>query len=168
MESYLTKLPEELESAMKGATPDAMQKAPSGKWNSAQIAEHLYLTYTNTSKGIAKCLEGGVPLTTRATFKHRVQNFVVTRLGYLPEGAKAPERSVPRGMALEEVRGKLFEEIHKMAVGLDECERRFGASARIMDHPVLGPLTANEWRKFHWLHGRLHARQIRQRINCDR
>jgi len=164
MDHYLKKLPGELESAMEGATSDAMQKAPAGKWNSAQIVEHLYLTYTNTNKGIAKCLDGGAPLATRATFKHRVKSFVVTRLGYLPEGAKAPERAVPRGMPLEEVREKLLGEIQRMAAGLDDCERRFGASTKIMDHPVLGPLTANEWRKFHWLHGRLHARQIRQRI----
>ncbi len=149
---------------MDGATRDAMGKAPAGKWNSAQIVEHLYLTYTNTNKGIAKCLDGGAPLATRTTLKHRVKSFVVTRLGYLPEGAKAPERAVPRGMALEEVREKLWEEIQKMAAGLDDCERRFGATAKILDHPVLGPLTANEWRKFHWLHGRNHARQIRQRM----
>ena len=149
---------------MEGATRDAMQKAPAGKWNSAQIVEHLYLTYMNTNRAIAKCLDGGVPLATRATFNHRVKSFAVTRLGYLPEGAKAPQRAVPRGMALEEVREKLSGEIQRMVSGLDACERRFGASTRIMDHPVLGPLTADEWRKFHWLHGRLHARQIRQRI----
>ena len=164
MKPYLEKLPEELEAAMDGATCDAMQKAPAGKWNSAQIVEHLYLTYTNTIRGIAKCLDGGAPLATRATFKHRVKTFVVTGLGYLPEGAKAPERAVPRGMALEEVREKLTGEIQRMAAGLDDCERRFGANTKIMDHPVLGPLTANEWRKFHWLHGRNHARQIRQRM----
>jgi len=33
-----------------------------------------------------------------------------------------------------------------------------------MDHLFLGPLTANEWRKFHWVHGRHHARQIRERM----
>ncbi|MGZ4836286.1 MAG: DUF1569 domain-containing protein [Terriglobales bacterium] len=33
-----------------------------------------------------------------------------------------------------------------------------------MDHPFLGPLTADEWRKFHWVHGRHHTRQIRERI----
>ena len=164
MKPYLEKLPKELESAMKGATCEAMQKAPAGKWNSAQIVEHLYLTYTNTNKGIAKCMDGGVALATRATVKHRVKSFVVTRLGYLPEGAKAPERAVPRGMPLEEVREKLFGEIRRMAAGLDDCERRFGAGTKIMDHPILGPLTANEWRRFHWLHGRLHARQIRQRL----
>ncbi|MGZ7099671.1 MAG: DUF1569 domain-containing protein [Candidatus Angelobacter sp.] len=30
-----------------------------------------------------------------------------------------------------------------------------------MDHPVLGPLTAAEWRKFHLVHGLHHVKQIR-------
>jgi hypothetical protein len=33
-----------------------------------------------------------------------------------------------------------------------------------MDHPFLGPLTASQWRKFHLVHGRHHARQIRERM----
>ncbi len=51
-----------------------------------------------------------------------------------------------------------------MGSGLDACERRFGARTKIMDHLFLGPLTASEWRKFHWVHGRHHARQIRERM----
>lgn len=84
-------------------------------------------------------------------------------IGYLPEGAKAPERSVPRGMPLEEVREKIVAEVQEMEAGLDDCERRFGASTKIMDHPLLGPLSANQWRKFHWIHGKHHSRQIRER-----
>jgi hypothetical protein len=25
-------------------------------------------------------------------------------------------------------------------------------------------LTADQWRRFHWIHGRHHARQIRERV----
>jgi Protein of unknown function (DUF1569) len=163
VEPYLKRLPAELKAAIGGATDEAMQKAPAGKWNSAQILEHLYLSYQGTNKGIAKCLDGGKPLATVATLKHRVRTLVVTALGYFPEGVKSPEVVVPRGMPHEEVRQTIFTEIQKMAVGLDECERRFGTRTKIMDHPILGPLTVNEWRKLHWFHGRHHARQIRER-----
>jgi hypothetical protein len=163
MEPYLKRLPAELEAAIGGVTDEAMQKAPVGKWNSAQILEHLYLSYRGTNRGIAKCLEAGKPLATVATLKHRLSAWVVTRLGYFPEGVKSPGIAVPRGMPREEVRQTIFEEIQKMAAGLVECERRFGAKTKIMDHPIVGPLTVNEWRKLHWLHGRHHARQIRER-----
>jgi len=50
-----------------------------------------------------------------------------------------------------------------MESGFDDCERRFGVTTKIMDHPLLGPLTASQWRKFHLVHGRHHAQQIRER-----
>ncbi|HYU48144.1 MAG TPA: DUF1569 domain-containing protein [Terriglobales bacterium] len=164
MDSYLERLQRELDSATKGATGAGLEQAPAGKWNAVQILEHLFLTYKNTNKGIGKCLEGGVPLATGATFRHRIGILLVVRLGYLPSGRKAPERTIPRGMGVQEVGQAIFPEIQRMESGLRECEDKFGPRTKIMDHPILGPLTAAEWRKFHWLHGRHHARQIRQRL----
>ncbi len=116
MESYLNKLQAELEAAVANAPAEAMQNAPAGKWSSAQILEHLYLTYKYTNKGIAKCLEGGAPLATHATMMHRFGYMVVLFFGYFPSGRKAPERSVPSGMAFEESRVTISGEIQKMAV----------------------------------------------------
>jgi hypothetical protein len=67
-------------------------------------------------------------------------------------------------MAAEEVQPAVFAEIDAMSAQLDECERKFGARTKILDHPVLGPLTVEQWRKFHWIHGRHHAKQIRARL----
>jgi hypothetical protein len=163
MASALTRLRRELENAIEGMTESAMASAPAGKWNSGQILEHLFLTYKNTNRGVAKCLEKGDPLATAGTLKQRLGAFLVVTIGYMPGGAEAPARAVPRGMPLDEVRSKIFAEIQTMEAGLDTCERRFGTRTKIMDHPFLGPLTADQWRKFHWVHGRHHARQIRER-----
>jgi hypothetical protein len=164
MVSSLERLRQELEDAIGSASPSALAQAPAGKWNAAQILEHLFLTYKNTNRGMEKCLEQGAPLATRATLKQRVAALLVVNLGYLPEGRKAPERVTPRGMQPEQVQGAIVPELQRMGSGLDECERRFGARTKIMDHPFLGPLTAGEWRQFHWVHGRHHARQIRERM----
>jgi len=164
MNSYLERLRQELEDAIAGASLSTLVQAPAGKWTAAQILEHLFLTYKNTNRGMAKCLEQGAPLATRATLKQRVATLLVVNFGYMPAGRKAPERATPRGMSPEEVQQGVAPELQRMASGLDDCERRFGARTKIMDHPFLGPLTADEWRKFHWVHGRHHARQIRERI----
>jgi hypothetical protein len=164
MDSYLERLRQELEDAIGGASPSALAEAPAGKWSAAQILEHLFLTYKNTNRGIAKCLERGAPLATGATLKHRLATLLVVNLGYLPRGRKAPERVTPRGMPPEEVQQAIAPELERMSSGLDDCERKFGARTKIMDHMFLGPLTAGEWRKFHWVHGRHHARQIRERM----
>jgi uncharacterized protein DUF1569 len=164
MDSYLERLHRELKGATEGATTSGLADAPAGKWNAAQILEHLYLTYKNTNKGISKCLESGAPLATGATFRHGIATLLVVKLGYLPSGRKAPERTIPRGMGAQEVQQAIFPEIQRMESGLRDCENKFGPRTRIMDHPILGPLTAAQWRKFHWVHGRHHARQIRQRL----
>ena len=163
MASHLDRLQRELKEAVAGLTDSSLAQAPSEKWTPAQILEHLFLTYKNTNRGLQKCLDKGAPLATSATLKQRVGTLLVVNLGYLPGGRKAPERAVPRGMPPEEVRSTIFAEIQRMESGLDECERRFGASTKLMDHPFLGPLSASQWRKFHWVHGRHHAKQIRQR-----
>ncbi|MGB8011591.1 MAG: DUF1569 domain-containing protein [Terriglobales bacterium] len=164
MNSYLERLRRELEEAIGDAGAAALSQAPPSKWSAAQILEHLFLTYKHTNRAIEKCLEQGAPLATRPTRKDRLATLLVVNLGYMPGGRKAPERAIPRGMAADEVRQAILEELGKMRTGLDECERRFGVRTKIMDHPFLGPLTANQWRKFHWVHGRHHARQIRERV----
>ena len=164
MDAYLQRLQQELENALAGTTPAGLAKGPAGKWNSGQILEHLYLTYRNTNKGIGRCLEKGTPLVTRATLTHRVGTVLVVNFGYLPSGRKAPERTTPRGMSSDEVVDAIFPEIRLMDSGLAELETKFGTKAKVLDHPLLGPLTAKQWRKFHLVHGRHHARQIRQRL----
>ena len=164
MNSYLERLRQELEDAVGGAGAGDLAKAPAGKWSAAQILEHLFLTYMHTNRGLAKCLEQGAPLATRATLKDRFATVLVVNLGYLPGGRMAPERAVPRGMSPEEAQQAIAPELQKMGLGLDDCERRFGVRTKILDHPILGPLTAEQWRKFHWIHGRHHARQIRERM----
>jgi hypothetical protein len=163
MPSHLEELHRELADAVAGASNHALVQSPQGKWNSAQILEHLFLSYKGTNFGLGKCLQKDAPLATAATFKHRVGKLLVVNLGYMPKGREAPKRAIPQGMAPDEVRSSIFAEIQKMESGFAECERRFGATA-IMDHPFLGPLNAEEWRKFHLVHGRHHAKQIRERI----
>jgi len=165
MPTHLQRLPAVLESAIHGVSPEALQKAPPGKWNSTQILEHLYLSYTATSSAIARRLESGKPVTKVGSLKQRIAVFMITGLGYFPEGVKAPAVAVPRGVPPDLVRETIFAEIEKMAAALDECEQRFGPRTKILDHPILGPLNVNQARKLHFLHGRHHARQIRERIN---
>ena len=164
MDSYLERLHQELEHAIAGATPARLEAASDGKWSPAEIAEHLLLTYQGTNKGVAKCLAKGSSLAGRVTFKDRIRSFIVVNVGYFPRGRKSPERAVPKGMPPEEVRRAIFAEIRQMEEGLAECERKFGPRTKIMDHPILGPLNVRQWRKFHWVHGRHHARQIRERL----
>jgi hypothetical protein len=165
MHSHLERLRQELEEAMASSSVGAVSQTSPGKWNPDEIAEHLFLTYHHTSRGLAKCLEKGSPTAGSATLRDRIATLLVVKLGYLPAGRKSPDRAVPRGMPPEEVRQGLAAELQKMDSELNDCELRFGQRTKIMDHPALGPLTVDEWRKFHLVHGRHHLRQIREQTN---
>jgi hypothetical protein len=164
MDSHLERLRLELEDATSGIGSGGMAQAPAGKWSAAQILEHLFLTYKGSNHGVAKCLEHGAPSASDSTLKQRMATLMVLKFGYIPKGRNAPERTMPRGMPADELQQGIASELERMILGLKECERRFGARTKIMDHPFLGPLTAKQWRRFHWVHGRHHARQIRERI----
>jgi hypothetical protein len=122
--------------------------------------EHLYLTYTGTIKGFEKVLAAGRPLASQTSLKHRVRTLVVVGFGHMPEGRKAPENTRPRGLAAEQVRNEVGAKIGAMDAIVGQCEERFGRGVRLLDHPILGPLTATQWRKFHLVHGMHHQRQI--------
>ena len=164
MDSYLERLHQELRNALAGASPASMERGPSGKWAAAQILEHLLLTYRGTSKGLAKCLEAGKSLASPGTFRDRARAFVVCNLGYFPSGRKAPERAMPTGMRAEDVQAAIFTALEQMDGVLCQCERQFGTHVKVLDHPVLGPFSVQQWRKFHWIHGHHHIGQIRERI----
>jgi hypothetical protein len=164
MDSYL----EQLQHAIATATHDVSHEeltrhpdgCPNGTWCMAEVLEHLYLTYTGTVKGLERCLQAGKPLATPINLKQRARISLVIGLNYFPRGRKSPERARPKGMSPGKVMAELGPQIATMGALLAECESRYGAATRVMDHPILGPLTARQWRKFHWVHGRHHVKQI--------
>jgi hypothetical protein len=162
MDAYLQRLQEAITSATHGMSAEDLVRHPEGKWSTAEVLEHLYLTYTGTTKGFERCLQAGKPLARTPLLKDRMRAFVVSGLGHLPEGRRAPERTQPRGMAADEVNREIGPRISAMDEVIAQCETRFGKRTRVVDHPVLGPLTARQWRKFHWVHGRHHLKQIQK------
>src|SRR5437588_8828522 len=92
----------------------------------------------------------------------RMRTMVVVKLAHMPEGRKAPPNAMPRGLPPERVLAEVVEKIAAMDAIITEAESKFGSELRLLDHPILGPLQAKEWRKFHWVHGRHHLKQIQR------
>jgi len=159
MDSLLGKLKLALESAVEGMSEEQLKWHPPEKWCAAEVLEHLYLTYTGTVKGFERVLQTGKPMVSRASMRQHMRACVVLGLGHMPSGRKAPKHTVPRGLAVEKVKAEVGLKIAAMDEIIGECEARFG-HGKVLDHPILGPLTAAQWRKFHWVHGRHHAKQI--------
>ncbi len=163
MDPRLEKLRQEIASAVAGMSAEQLSAHAPGKWCASEILEHLYLTYTGTIKGFQRVEEAGKPLTARSpTWADRGRALVVLGFGYLPSGRESPAVARPRGVAVDTVLAEIGPKLAEMDNMMARCEEKFGARRRVLDHPVLGPLTASQWRKFHLVHGMHHVKQIRR------
>src|SRR5450755_1173364 len=161
MDSRLDKLRKFLESAVQGMSSEQLSWHLSGKWCVAEVLEHLYLTYTGTIKGFQRVAEAGKPLATIQSWAQRGRTIIVVGFGYLPSGREAPPVARPRGVPVEKVHAEIGPKIAEMDDIMAQCEKNLGARRKLLDHPILGPLTADQWRKFHLVHGLHHIKQIR-------
>lgn len=163
MNFHLERLQEDIVAATAGLTPEGYAWHPEGKWSTDQILEHLYLSYTGTTRGFERCLSNGAPLARKPSLQDRARSFVVLRFNYLPEGRTAPKQTTPRGLPPQQVRDELFGRLAEMDAAIASAAQKFGASTRLLDHPIIGPLGADDWCLFHRIHGHHHVKQILRR-----
>ena len=160
MDLRLDKLKESLQSAVEGMSSEQLSWHPPGKWCAVELLEHLYLTYTGTIKGLERVVSKGKPLASRASVTQRALTLVVVGLGHMPAGHKAPAIVMPKGLPAEKVRNDIGAKMVAMDAIIGECEARFGRRVPLLDHPILGPLSATQWRKLHVVHGHHHLKQL--------
>jgi hypothetical protein len=157
---YIPRLQEAIASAMRGMTREQMLRDRGGKWSIAHILEHLYLTYTGTIRACERALDRENPQVTSQTPAQRLKTLLIMTVGHFPPGIEAPRQVRPKGIPVDQVVSDIQRQIAVMEQALTCCERQMGKRKKLFNHPVLGALTGDQWRKFHWLHGRHHVRQI--------
>jgi len=161
VDPHLERLQEELASAVRGLSTRQLSWHPAGKWCTVEIVEHLYLSYTGTSKALGRILESGQPQAKVPSVKQRVQAFILVSLGYFPTGRESPAAVRPKGAATEKIVDEVGPKIAEMDAVMAKCAAKFGVDQKVLDHPILGPLSISQWRKFHLVHGLHHVKQIR-------
>jgi hypothetical protein len=161
VDTYLKTLQDELASAIAGLSWDRLDWHPPGKWSGAQVLEHLYLSYTGSTKGFSRVLAAEKATSTPITWTQRRNIVIALGLGYLGSGREAPSSLRPRGLPIEKITGEIAQKIAELDDMIATCEKKLGRGP-LMDHPFLGPLTGRQWRKFHLVHGRHHVKQIRK------
>lgn len=132
-----------------------------------QVLEHLVLTYTATTKGLLRTMEAGRPEPAARTFSHRMKSFYVLGLGRFPAGVVPPKPTVPGAGLGAEPLSRFNDALVAMDASLADAERRFGQRTRVLMHPILGPLTTQQWRRFHNVHGRHHLKQVAARLKAQ-
>jgi hypothetical protein len=155
-------LQNEIAAAIAGLSMEETRWHEPEKWCIGEILEHLYLTYTGTIKGFGRLMDSGTPQASAPTRKQRVRAFVVVGLGYLPSGWESPKVARPRGIPSEKVMAEVGGTIAEMDAVMGRCAKQFGKRKKVLDHPLLGPFSVQQWSKFHLVHGRHHIKQIRR------
>ncbi len=149
--------------ATNGAGDECRTRRDPKQWSVVEILEHLTRAYSGTAKGFERCVEKGASLATGATTKQRLQQVVLISLGYFPPGRESPKHILPTG---ELDLGAVLAAVRRDLARLDESAaraRQVLGTGKMLDHPILGALTVEQWMKFHEIHTRHHARQIQQR-----
>lgn len=161
MHSYLQQTREAIDKATDGLTIEELRWHPEGKWCSAEILEHLALAFGGTAKFLSKVAADGKCAASKPTLKQRIGIAVVTGGEFIPGGRKAPAGVTPNGaVPPDQILPTIRRSLADMDEAINACEGKLGNKLRIADHPVLGPLTAAQWRKFHMVHTRHHMKQI--------
>jgi hypothetical protein len=155
----------ETERATRGITAEGWMRAPEGHWNSLQILEHLLLSYTATTKGLLRTMESGELDRSGPSTGQHLRRFYVLRVGRFPRGVESPKQTRPKSSLGDEPLRQFNDALVAMDATLADVEKRFGTKTRVLRHPILGPLTAQQWRRFHEVHGRHHLKQIVARTN---
>ncbi len=159
MDFYLQRALDAIERETRGIPAEQLAWHREGKWSAAEVLEHLSLAFSSTTKAMDRAVEQGRAAKKRATARQWLATAIVVRIGYFPSGRQAPEWTWPRGLdaaqAVETIRAALIE----MDSRISEAQAKLGNGV-VAVHPIIGPLSAKQWRKFHWEHTRHHMKQI--------
>ncbi|HTY06663.1 MAG TPA: DUF1569 domain-containing protein [Gemmatimonadales bacterium] len=145
--------------------PDAdWYRAPAGKWNSAQIVEHLSISLEGSSRGFESRRDKPAMQRRPRTGFELLSSFAILGVRWFPPGRKSPPGARPpehvdRSHAEAHFR-EGFERFLRLAPELLPARSK----DLFVKHPVLGDLTLPEWLRFHVIHCRHHAAQIRSRV----
>ncbi len=149
-----------IEEAAKDMTPEQLAWHPEGKWSACEVLEHLSLAFSGTVKVLNRVYESGKPDYTRKSLFQMVGTGLVAGLGIFPGGRTAPAMVTPKGADACKIVDEILGNLTAMDEAISKCEEKFGTTQKIANHPVLGALNVQQWRKFHCAHTRHHMKQI--------
>lgn len=149
---------------LRGRPDDDWTRGPTGKWTPAQIVEHLALGLELSAQTFV-ARRGHAPMARRRrTPAEKIAKLLILGFRWFPPGRRAPERTTPAPGVTRQAA-----EPHFLAgLATWKAIERDLLPARGRDlfvkHPRLGDLTVEEWIRFHVVHARHHARQIKRRL----
>lgn len=163
MDDYLRRADEAITAATDRLSVEQIARTVPGKWSTAEILEHLTLTFALNIRSLEKALAAGDTKSARPTVFQWLSRIVVINIGWFPP-SRAPELVTPHG-SIEPGRSRaaIHEALATLDLTLARAAERFGLTAPLLRHAFFAGLSVPQWRKFHWRHTCHHMRQVRKR-----
>ena len=143
---------------------DAWYVAPAGKWNSAQIVEHLALGIEWSATGFDERRARDPMVRRPRSMAQRVARVLVMHLGWFPPGITAPSGAIPTPHVDRTVAEHRFRHAVQRLQEVAGLLLPARAKDLFVKHPRMGDLTLPEWIEFHVRHARHHVRQMWERM----
>ena len=149
---------------LRGRADSDWERGPAGKWTPAQIVEHLALGLTLSAETF-QARKSHAPMKRRPrTPAEKIAKLFIFGFRWFSPGRKSPERTTPPAQI-----DRRTAEAHFLAAveAWDQVDRALLPERQadlFVKHPRMGDLTVEEWMRFHVIHARHHAKQIRQRV----
>ena len=135
-------------------------------WSLAQVCEHLALAVQRTAEPPDRDPNATVPanwwpnLGPTQRLKRRIMKRALLTFGRFPEGVPAPKFVQPSPAA----------DLDTALRALDDAAAAFDRKhaqpdAKWNDHPLFGPMTGADWRRFHDVHAAHHFRILNKRCS---
>ncbi len=145
---------------------EALQAKPApDAWSRQQVVEHMMLAYAGTARELERRMAKGSPTSRKRSLKDRAAQFMVVACGVFPPGRKAPDMVNPELSDLPPLEGTALaveyrRKVAEVEAAVAQAASQWGNKVAIATHPVLGPLSAPQWIKFHAVHTLHHAKQM--------
>jgi len=139
-------------------------------WCGQEVVEHLILTFKKSTEELESRLKSKTPPANGSTLYQLPLKIQLLWFGSMTAGTIAPPSLVPGKFVPQDgpaLSARLLAEAEQLSKTLAQSEAVFGKRP-CGDHPIYGPLSAAGWRKYHELHCRQHATQLKAAINFAR
>jgi hypothetical protein len=159
-----TGIPDLLLSPLAGRGDDAWFRAPPGKWNAAQIVDHLTIAIEGSAATFASRADKPAMMRRPRALPQVLAWRWVASTGYFGLPRRAPETTLPAvapDRAATEARLRAGVQAF---LGLERELLPRRALDLFVKHPVFGDLTLPEFMTFHVRHAEHHARQVRSLV----
>jgi hypothetical protein len=148
---------------LHGLSKNDWHGAPRGKWSIVQIVQHVAIGIDLVAHSFRELAES-LPMDRQNKPHQTVLRHLTLGAGHYPGTLKALPHAKPDAKPDAELVSAQFR------MGVEEYRKLTGSwpqdaqLSRFVPHPLLGDLNLPEWIRFHYLHSRHHAREIRARL----